>query len=184
MFLIEVWLAYYFIFCINAFSVKQIMSHLDIHSENHKVLWENEGSYADVPFMVLAQKVLNCSHGTDRNNARKKTYKDKTKAKKTEHSCQKSYFSVQDTKKFQCPAQVSMKEIIYFKDYKLTEPTEWKKRRTSLKIRNLLKVKGDIGMTEKKIMLIVDDISEHRNHAVGEASYFYFLIYLCCVMVD
>ncbi|XP_065682326.1 uncharacterized protein LOC124811828 [Hydra vulgaris] len=168
MFLIEVWLAYYIIFCINAFSVKQTLSHLDVHSENHKVLWETEGSYAEVPFIVLAQKVLDCSHGTDRNNARKKTYKDKTKAKKTEHSCQKSYFSVQDTKKFQCPAQVSMKEIIYFKDYKLTEPTEWKKRITSLQIRNLLKVKGEIGMTKKKIMLIVDDISEHRNHAVGE----------------
>ncbi|XP_065651134.1 uncharacterized protein LOC136079329 [Hydra vulgaris] len=142
----------------------------DIHSENYKVLWENEGSYADVSFMVLAQKVLDCSHGTDRNNARKKTYKDKTKVKKTEHSCQKSYFGVQDTKKFQCPAQVSIKKIIYFKGYKLTEPTEWKKRSTFLKIRNLLKVKGDIGMTEKKIMLIVDDISEHRNHALAGIS--------------
>ncbi|XP_065669085.1 uncharacterized protein LOC124808514 [Hydra vulgaris] len=120
--------------------------------------------------MVLARKVLDCSHGIDRNDAAKKAYKNKTKTKITEHSCMRSYINVQDTKKFECPAQVILKEIIYFKDYMLAEPNTWKKKKISLKIKNLLKNKSDIGFTEKRIKLIINDISEHRNHAVREVS--------------
>nr|XP_047127611.1 uncharacterized protein LOC124808514 [Hydra vulgaris] len=142
----------------------------DVHSKKHKVLWESEGCYANVSFMVLARKVLDCSHGIDRNDAAKKAYKNKTKTKITEHSCMRSYINVQDTKKFECPAQVILKEIIYFKDYMLAEPNTWKKKKISLKIKNLLKNKSDIGFTEKRIKLIINDISEHRNHAVREVS--------------
>ena len=39
----------------------------DFRSKKHKLFWStDEIDYSGIPFMILSQKVLDCSHGADR----------------------------------------------------------------------------------------------------------------------
>ena len=49
----------------------------DVYAKKHKVYWESSSvSFSGIPFMIVAQKILDCHHGIDRNENFKKKYKE------------------------------------------------------------------------------------------------------------
>nr|XP_047126230.1 uncharacterized protein LOC105847011 [Hydra vulgaris] len=87
-------------------------------AKNHNVLWEDYViQYSGIPHMVVGHKILDCHHGFDRNISAKNSYKKN--AKMDDHSFQKNYVILQDTKKFMCPAKIVIREILQFPDFKV-----------------------------------------------------------------
>ncbi|XP_047132481.1 calcium-responsive transcription factor-like [Hydra vulgaris] len=138
---------------------------------NFEVFYKDkEFPYTGVPFIVSALTKLDCQHGKDRNIKAKAQYRQMRNNKaSTDHYCQKSRVILQDTKKFDCPAIVYIKEIVEFPEFKLL--------RNSLRLRNETSKKLSVSLAKsenvhksRKYILLLPDISVHRNHPVGETA--------------
>ncbi|XP_057311815.1 uncharacterized protein LOC130649537 [Hydractinia symbiolongicarpus] len=68
--------------------------------------------------MFVGTKILDCHHGKDRNLNLKLSVKEKReKELQNDHGCRRKHTRVQDCKKFDCPAQVIITEMIEFPEY-------------------------------------------------------------------
>ncbi|XP_065665743.1 calcium-responsive transcription factor-like [Hydra vulgaris] len=143
----------------------------ELTKKNHKVFFEDkELSYSGVPFIISSQSTLDCQQGKDRNVKVKAEYREKKNDEAAkDHSCRKHKNIVQITKKFDCPAKVHIKEILEFPEFKLDRDSEWLRKDTSKKLR--LALTGNKNMiVSRKYVLIIPDISVHRNHLIGDAA--------------
>ncbi|XP_047124564.1 uncharacterized protein LOC100210608 isoform X2 [Hydra vulgaris] len=125
----------------------------ELLKKKHKVFYEDkEFPYTGVPFIVSALTKLDCQHGKDRNIKAKAQYRQmRNKKASTDHYCQKSRVILQDTKKFDCPAIVYIKEIVEFPEFKTAGINQSISDDLIVKIGDLVK-KG------------VNTISEMRRH--------------------
>nr|XP_047131654.1 uncharacterized protein LOC124810593 isoform X2 [Hydra vulgaris]XP_047142244.1 uncharacterized protein LOC124816635 [Hydra vulgaris] len=137
--------------------------------KNHKVFFEDKDvSYTGVPFIVSSNSTLDCQHGKDKNIKAKALYNVKKNSEASlDHSCKKKRMTLQVTKKFDCPAQVYIKEIIEFSEYKLDRDSTWLRKEISKKLRAVLALKNTVLMCRKYI-LVIPAISAHQNHLIGD----------------
>nr|XP_047143409.1 uncharacterized protein LOC124805828 isoform X3 [Hydra vulgaris] len=140
-------------------------------AKNHNVLWEDYAiQYSGIPHMVVGHKILDCHHGFDRNISAKNSYKKKKKnAKMDDHSFQKNYVILQDTKKFLCPAKIVMREILQFPDFKIPKHSAWHKKKASKLLKEKLKLSclNEVPYI-RKVVVAIDDLSCHDKHPIGK----------------
>ncbi|XP_047134258.1 calcium-responsive transcription factor [Hydra vulgaris] len=141
----------------------------ELFKKEHKLFYEDKDfSYTGVPFIVSTRATLDCQHGKDRNIKKKAQYRIKKDIEaSTDHYCRKNRVILQDTKKFDCPAMVYIKEIIEFPEFKVSKNTVRLRKETSKKLRLAL-VDPEILLKCRKYILVLPDISVHKNHAVGD----------------
>ncbi|XP_066932038.1 uncharacterized protein [Clytia hemisphaerica] len=160
----------------SSFKSTKNFGNTDLFAKNHKVYWEAEGiSNNGKPFVILSSKSMDCHHGPDRNVKHKQTYKEKKKERlstNSDHYKGKSYLIVQDTKKFDCPAKVTMQEIVQFPEYnKAKSPPSIKletfKRNSSKTLKEKLADKS-LANYERRILLSIDDVGCHKYHPMGK----------------
>ncbi|XP_065651150.1 uncharacterized protein LOC136079345 [Hydra vulgaris] len=152
-----------------AFSTPKDFGSTDIFSHKHKVLWETSPEFFNTPYVVLSSKRFDCHHGVDRNSNAKQKYIDaKENQKKFDHWYRGEYVIIQDTKKFECPAKVNMKEIVYFTSLKVVNMTNYYKNQVSRDIRNSL-MKHNTFVFCRKIKVEIECLLCHRNHPLGKS---------------
>ncbi|XP_065657884.1 uncharacterized protein LOC136082459 isoform X2 [Hydra vulgaris] len=136
-----------------AFSTPKDFGSTDIFSHKHKVLWETSPEFFNTPYVVLSSKRFDCHHGVDRNSNAKQKYIDaKENQKKFDHWYRGEYVIIQDTKKFECPAKVNIKEIVYFTSLKSELLSQKIDHRLSTKISEFVK-QGVSNVCEMKRLL-------------------------------
>nr|XP_047146148.1 calcium-responsive transcription factor-like [Hydra vulgaris] len=135
-----------------------------------KELQDKDFPYSGVPFIISSPSTLDCQQGKDRNVKVKAEYREKKNDEAArDHSCRKHKNIVQVTKKFDCPAKVHIKEILEFPEFKVYRDSEWLRKDTSKKLR--LALTGNKNMiVSRKYVLIIPDITVHRNHLIGNAA--------------
>ncbi|XP_065671754.1 uncharacterized protein LOC136089631 [Hydra vulgaris] len=143
----------------------------ELIKKNDKVFFEDiDFSYSGVPFIVSSHCTLDCQQRKDRNVKLKERYRKKQNDKAVaDHSFKKSKTNLQVTKKFNCPAKVHIKEVYEFPEFKLDRDSEWLRKDASKKLRVALTENRNIIMC-RKYVLIISDISVHRNHPIGDAA--------------
>ena len=74
------------------------------------------------------------------------------------------------SKKVGCPVKLLLYEIATFPDYMLEKHSEWSQRKMAEKLKRSLQMKDMelIGRVERKIILSIPGIAEHRGHVIGE----------------
>ncbi|XP_065641332.1 calcium-responsive transcription factor [Hydra vulgaris] len=156
---------------VSAFSRRMGKELQELTKKNHKVFFEDKDfPYSGVPFIISSQSTLDCQQGKDRNVKVKAEYREKKNDEAArDHSCRKHKNIVQVTKKFDCPAKVHIKEILKFPEFKVYRDSEWLRKDTSKKL--CLALTGNKNMiVSRKYVLIIPDITVHRNHLIGNAA--------------
>jgi len=127
--------------------------------------------YSGTPFIVANRKLLDCHHGKDRNTRAKIKLKEKSAQEKSaDHNYRKHEVIVQDTKKFNCPASVKIKEVIVFPEHKLNENKKRKKDEASKLIRTQIKGKNVNLKFERKFLVVLPNVKDHKFHFVEEGA--------------
>ncbi|XP_065670722.1 uncharacterized protein LOC105849232 isoform X2 [Hydra vulgaris] len=141
----------------------------DIMKKNHKVYFEHKDyPYTGIPFIISSCCTLDCQQGKDKNCASKsKNRMKKNLEAATDHSCQKKRIFLQDTKKFDCLANITIKEIIEFPDFKLERDSLYLRREASKKLHSVLATQNKFTILRKYILLL-PDISVHNNHLIND----------------
>eukprot|EP00794_Sanderia_malayensis_P002783 gene2783-3220_t len=138
----------------------------------HDVLWKDKHIiYDGIPYMVLSRKDLDCQHGADRKTAQKKKMQSK---KATDHIQVKPRNIVQDSIKFGCKAQILMREIVKFPDFKITQDSVKRRNNASKKLRNMIadaSHDSEINF-ERKIWVLFPSNDEH-NHPTNHGNAFH-----------
>ncbi|XP_014674904.1 PREDICTED: calcium-responsive transcription factor-like [Priapulus caudatus] len=112
--------------------------------------------------------VYDCHHGKDRKVAFKKKYKAGKKGG-PDHVWQRNNLMIQDTKKLGCPAKITVNEIITFPQFKVEKDTKSYRDKSSKAIKKALSTLC-IENVRKELHVCLPDMSDHRNHPVGEGS--------------
>ena len=117
-----------------------------------KLLWQNIGRndntpirFSGVPFVSLNKRSYTCHQGKDKN---KKT-NDRRTAKRHEenvvqkrvsdHRVTKSRKHIQPSKKLNCPAQFTVKKLLYFPQFEIKgDASDFRKKETCKKLRSAL----------------------------------------------
>ncbi|XP_047124446.1 uncharacterized protein LOC105850359 isoform X2 [Hydra vulgaris] len=150
-------------------TVHYVVTCTELFKKEHKLFYEDKDlAYTGVPFIVSTLAKRDCQHGKDRNLKKKAQYKkNKNEQASTDHYCQKNRVILQDTKKFDCPAMVYIKEIVEFPEFKLQKNSVRLRKETSKKLRVAL-ANPEILLKRRKYILTLPDISVHKNHVVGD----------------
>ncbi|CAH3135021.1 unnamed protein product, partial [Pocillopora meandrina] len=85
----------------------------------HEIFKEQKFVFYWCAFQILGRKVFNCQHGIDRTAGEKRKRKDAEEAGNKDFVFKKIRFLVQDTRKFDCKAQIKMREILFFSENKV-----------------------------------------------------------------
>ncbi|XP_065665724.1 uncharacterized protein LOC136087145 [Hydra vulgaris] len=143
----------------------------DVMKKNHKVYFEHKDyPYSGIPFIFSSSSILECQHGKDKGCVAKSKYREKKNQEATtDHSCFKKRVALQDTKKFDCPAKVSTKEIVEFPEFKLERDSSYLRRETSKKVHSALATQNKF-ITIRKYILLLPGISVHKNHLINDAA--------------
>ncbi|XP_065639261.1 uncharacterized protein LOC136072160 isoform X2 [Hydra vulgaris] len=143
----------------------------ELLKKNHRVFFEdNDFPHIGVPFIFSAHTCLDCQQGIDRNiKAKEKYRKKKNDAAAKDHYYQNNKVILQDTKKFDCPAVIHIKEIVEFPEFKLTRDTTWSRNEMSKKLRIAISTQGNFIMCRKYI-LVLPGVSAHKNYVIGETA--------------
>ncbi|XP_076804349.1 uncharacterized protein LOC143448460 isoform X2 [Clavelina lepadiformis] len=141
----------------------------DINAANHQIRFEGITSktnvptvpYLGIPFIALASRVYECQYGIDRHFEQKREKKLKNKL------LNKSRSSLQPSFKRNCPAKVTMREIVLFPQYKISKNVLYHKKHASKKVREALK--SNLPMeVEQRIYVALPPRDHHENHFVDE----------------
>ncbi|XP_066016092.1 calcium-responsive transcription factor-like [Pocillopora verrucosa] len=148
----------------------------DYSNRSHKILWEDprdiKGAkirFTGVPFIILGRKVFDCQHGKDRKAGEKRKREDaEEKAGHKDFVFKKRRFLVQDTRKFDCKAQIKMREILFFAEHKIQEDSKKRRETASRNLRKALE--EGVAKYERRIYIELPLITDHQNHFVGEVA--------------
>lgn len=147
--------------------------HPEIKPGAHKIFW-NDGEnsrvkkcqldFDGIPYIVLGSRIYDCQYGVDRNLNHKRRYKEAQM--KGDNIFRKRYHRIQATKKQDCPAQIYLREIVKFPDFRIISNTEYYRRKSSARVQNALKSGNVCG--EKRTYVHFPYISDHKNHSLEE----------------
>ncbi|XP_065067607.1 uncharacterized protein LOC135693148 [Rhopilema esculentum] len=89
--------------------------------------------------------------------------------KQTEHGFERKCTKVQDTKKFDCKAQIILREILLFTKSKLHKDTPYERRKASEAVQKELKKEiHDTDVAVRCIAVNLPSQEEHSGHVVGQ----------------
>nr|XP_045594154.1 uncharacterized protein LOC123755474 [Procambarus clarkii] len=159
-------------FC-QAWSHIKESNHSDVKPGAHKIFW-NDGEnsrikkchleFDGLPYIVLGSRIYDCQYGVDRNLNHKRRYKESQM--KGENLFKKRYHRVPGTKKQDCPAQIYLREIIKFPNFRITSNTEYYRKKASSQVQNAIKEKNACG--ERRTYVHFPYMIDHKNHSVAE----------------
>nr|XP_047145779.1 uncharacterized protein LOC101241169 [Hydra vulgaris] len=133
--------------------------------------------FSGVPFIIVGSKHLDCTHGVNHTISRKmRNQAEKLKAKDTVNSATmyaKSSFLSQDTKKMNCPAKITISDVVYFPDFKAEANTECRKRTVAEKLKEDWSNKKETFNFDRKIVVTFPLEDEHKGHLVGKVIFFF-----------
>ncbi|CAL4233465.1 unnamed protein product, partial [Meganyctiphanes norvegica] len=145
--------------------------------ESVKVLFERKQvgkmciPFTGTPFTFIGSKTLMCHRGKDKNTARKKKYAEK-QMEPCDHEYRKRRLTIQDTKKIDCPAYISITRVAAFTDkkFQIDKNTDRVKRNASGLIRKWLSMKEHVKM-ENRYYVLLPNVEDHLGHQLtGEAA--------------
>nr|XP_047127050.1 uncharacterized protein LOC105844598 [Hydra vulgaris] len=165
----------------STFKKDKTFSVKDFELKNHKILFEDKKNkfrpsqqimFSGVPFIIVGSKHLDCTHGVNHTISRKmRNQAEKLKAKDTVNSATmyaKSRFLSQDTKKMNCPAKITIRDVVYFPDFKAEANTERRKRTVAEKLKEDWSNKKETFNFDRKIVVNFPLEDEHKGHLVGK----------------
>ncbi|XP_071818529.1 quinone oxidoreductase PIG3-like isoform X2 [Apostichopus japonicus] len=146
----------------------------------HNLQWElpslgsagmgNKGlDYDGMPFVIIATKVLDCQHGVDRHLKRKLVTDNIRNQKQFTEGRKRFRSSNKECKKVDCPAQLLVKDVIKFPDFRIGDKTDAKKAAVSRKLRQSLESNKNV-VGERRYYLRLPLPSEHNGHPLMESS--------------
>lgn len=146
-------------------SVTKDFGVTDFTKNVHKVYW-SDGivAFSGVPFFLVGCKVLDCQFGRDRNVGIKQRNK-LNKASLHYLGCSSKTRREQSSKKCNCSAQVQIKEIIQFPEYKVFTDTTQNRRKMSSKLRDALKKYACDVKVNRQFIVIIPNVGTHRGHS-------------------
>ncbi|XP_053636755.2 uncharacterized protein [Cherax quadricarinatus] len=159
-------------FC-QAWSHMKEYNHQDVKPVAHKIFW-NDGEnskikkchldYDGIPYIVLGSRIYDCQYGVDRNLNHKRRYKEAQM--KGDNLFKKRYHRIPGTKKQDCPAQIYLRDIIKFPNFRITSNTEYYRKKASSQVQNAIKEGNACG--ERRTYVHFPYMSDHKNHCVEE----------------
>ncbi|KAJ8024975.1 Calcium-responsive transcription factor [Holothuria leucospilota] len=137
----------------------------------HKILWTDGTEvtekipYDGIPYILLGSKIMDCMYGPDRCKSlkAKKKLDDPEKgelSKKKKSRC--------ESRKVDCPAQIYMREVQKFPEFKIPFNSAYNRRVMSKGLRKALQEDLDIG--ERRIYVSLPRLVAHQGHTVGRES--------------
>ncbi|PIK51516.1 putative quinone oxidoreductase PIG3 [Apostichopus japonicus] len=130
----------------------------------------NKGlDYDGMPFVIIATKVLDCQHGVDRHLKRKLVTDNIRNQKQFTEGRKRFRSSNKECKKVDCPAQLLVKDVIKFPDFRIGDKTDAKKAAVSRKLRQSLESNKNV-VGERRYYLRLPLPSEHNGHPLMESS--------------
>ncbi|XP_033106742.1 uncharacterized protein LOC117108728 [Anneissia japonica] len=130
-----------------------------------KIYWNTSynNEAGSTPYIIIGQKQLDCHHGKDPDKAKKAKYK----AEKEKKDNPVSYLRVMPSKKVDCPAKITLRDVVYFTDFKIERDTKYHRQTKSRKLKTDFK-SNKCGKIVRHILVNLPAINEHRNHPSGE----------------
>lgn len=146
----------------------------------HNLQWElpslgsagncNKGlDYDGIPFVILATKVLDCQYGVDRHLKRKLANDNMRNQAQSTEGKKRFRSSNKECKKLDCPAQVLVKDVLKFPDFRIDNKTDAKKAAVSRKLRQSLESNKNV-VGERRYYLKLPLPTEHNGHPLLESS--------------
>ncbi|XP_070562430.1 calcium-responsive transcription factor-like [Ptychodera flava] len=141
----------------------------------HRVRWNlpecskdtNSIEFDGVPFIVVGKLVLECHQGKEKTRKAKQAQQ----LNDDHGSYKKKRFLVQPSKKIGCPAQVIMREVIRFDQFKVSSNSIWRKEEASKLLRQCLSTVEDPTMDfQRRIYVTLPTVNEHKFHVTGETA--------------
>ncbi|XP_033626894.1 uncharacterized protein LOC117289743 [Asterias rubens] len=142
----------------------------ELSETNHRIFWEDSMQetrncsriqFDGVPFIMLARRVLDCQHGRKWKKALKKRKGDS----KSERKRRKKEPHTKETRKLGCLANITMREIICFTDFKIDNKAEHRRKRASRRLRAALE--AGVATGERRIYVDLPELAAH-NHPIDE----------------
>ncbi|XP_033633828.1 histone-lysine N-methyltransferase, H3 lysine-79 specific-like [Asterias rubens] len=139
----------------------------------HKIYFEERSvdlcgfgiPYDGIPFVNIGKKVMDCEYGIDRCVAAKRKYMERHLSDVT---IIRRPLAQERTKKIKCKAQIRMKEIFKYPEFKISIDTSSRKKKVNLSIALREALKSGSVKGEKRIYIQLPRISDHKNHPLGE----------------
>ncbi|KAI4825238.1 hypothetical protein KUCAC02_020925 [Chaenocephalus aceratus] len=102
-------------------------------SPEKKIYWQLKCvPYDGVPFQLVGTKIYGCHQGKDRCTRQKEKYHaQKEKQALEDHVFNARRHLVQNTKKMDCPAQITVSQVMTFPGFKIAENSKAKRRELS-----------------------------------------------------
>jgi len=135
----------------------------DVYEKKHKIRWNDaEGIEFDgVPFAVGSIKCLDCQHGKNR-----RATNDNITNKTLLNEEFNSPLRLKETKKVGCAAQVHLKEIIKFPEFKIECNSRWKREKQSKLIRQAMQ--GKKVVCKRMFLIRLPSKADHSQHLFDE----------------
>lgn len=119
------------------------------------------------PFVILSQCIYACHHGPDKNKTKKIAYKvQQLLARERDHPYtipRQTRFIIRSTKKKNCPAKITIKEVLMFQPNEDDVKTVWHRRRISRQIRDLLLDNREQLNYQKRYYIRLPTDSDHHD---------------------
>uniref|UniRef100_H2Z6P2 Uncharacterized protein n=1 Tax=Ciona savignyi TaxID=51511 RepID=H2Z6P2_CIOSA len=125
----------------------------------HHIRWDPADN---IPYVISSSYKYECQHGKDRNK-----FYNKKRQIGNYLSGKKTYKSIKESIKKDCPAFITIREVIKFPLFKPINASLRQRRESSKMLRHALLNEDDI---EKILVCYVKfpDDSDHKGHALGE----------------
>ncbi|XP_068230195.1 calcium-responsive transcription factor-like [Palaemon carinicauda] len=124
-----------------------------------KVYWGEDG----IPYTILNKKLMDCQHGKYRRPLPKG---EKKVGRPT--LMPDGVLKYKGTKKLNCPAQIRLREILRFPDFKVCENTPWRHKVQSKALKKAFQSR-DVMTFHRCFVVSLPKIEQHENHLIEPA---------------
>lgn len=121
-----------------------------------KVYWGGDG----IPYTILNKKLLDCQHGRYRRPLPKGEQKIGQPV-----IMPSGVLKYKVTKKVGCPAQIRIREILRFPEYRVLENTSWRQKIQSKALKKAFH-SGDLVTHHRCFVVSLPKIEHHENHVI------------------
>ena len=124
--------------------------------------------YNSIPFIIIARKTLECTHGVDHEKKKKEKEIEKRNSGHNDHNFVKSRFLTQNTKKMDCPSSIYLREIVFFPSYKIEKDSIHFRSLAKGNIKRDFQSQGHEIAHIRKFIVKFPHVSSHNGHFVGD----------------
>ncbi|KAL3060845.1 hypothetical protein OYC64_015230 [Pagothenia borchgrevinki] len=142
-------------------------------SPGEKLYWQLKCvPYDGVPFQLVGIKIYGCHQGKDRCTRQKEKYHaQKEKQALEDHVFNARRHLVQNTKKMDCPAQITVSQVMKCPGFKIAENSKAKRRELSAALKAVVAADPSTVEVVMEYHTCFTPESDHQNHpTVGEVA--------------